>query len=83
MSHKITKRGARNKINVTRIEDLKYICASNFACMENTKKYTGLFWALFILSVIAFFGLYVTIGGSCIMILPFVCTFLAKALDIM
>lgn len=83
MNRKITKRGARNKINVNRIADLKYICTSNFACMENTKKYTGLFWALFILSVIAFFGLYVTIGGSCIMILPFVCTFLAKALDIM
>ena len=51
--------------------------------MENTKKYTGLFWFLFILSVAAFFGAYITIGGPCIMILPFVCTFLAKALDIM
>jgi hypothetical protein len=51
--------------------------------MEKAKKYTGLFWFLFILSVVAFFGLYVTIGGPCIMILPFVCTFLAKALDIM
>ncbi|MDP4130934.1 MAG: hypothetical protein Q8918_15945 [Bacteroidota bacterium] len=51
--------------------------------MEKTKKYTGLFWVLFLLSVIAFVGTYVTIGGPCIMILPFVCTFLAKALDIM
>ena len=65
------------------IPDLKYICGSNFSCMEKTKKYTGLFWALFFISVIAFVGTYVTIGGPCIMILPFVCTFLAKALDIM
>ncbi|MEO6961038.1 MAG: hypothetical protein ABIY90_03675 [Puia sp.] len=51
--------------------------------MEKTKKHTGLFWALFFISVIAFVATYVTIGGPCIMILPFVCTFLAKALDIM
>jgi len=81
--HEITERGARNKIKVHWIQDLKYICGSNSLCMENTKKYTGLFWFLFILSVVAFFGVYVTIGGPCIMILPFVCTFLAKALDIM
>ena len=65
------------------IRDFKYICASNFSRMEKTKKYTGLFWVLFLVSVIAFVGTYVTIGGPCIMILPFVCTFLAKALDIM
>ena len=51
--------------------------------MENTKKGTGLYWILFILSVIAFFGLYQVIGGVCILTLPFVCTFFAKALDIM
>jgi hypothetical protein len=51
--------------------------------MENTKKATGLFWFLFIVSVIAFFGLYQVIGGVCILVLPFVCTFFAKALDIM
>ena len=31
--------------------------------MENTKKYTGLYWILFILSVIAFIALYQVIGG--------------------
>lgn len=51
--------------------------------MENTKKGTGLYWILFFISVIAFFGLYQVIGGVCILTLPFVCTFFAKALDIM
>ncbi len=51
--------------------------------MEQTKKSTGLYWFLFLLSVIAFFGLYQVIGGVCIMVLPFVCTYFAKALDIM
>jgi hypothetical protein len=51
--------------------------------MENTKKGTGIYWLLFIVSVIAFFGLYRVIGGVCILTLPFVCTFFAKALDIM
>jgi hypothetical protein len=51
--------------------------------MENTKKGTALYWLLFFVSVIAFFGLYRVIGGVCILVLPFVCTFFAKALDIM
>jgi hypothetical protein len=51
--------------------------------MENTKKNTGLYWLLFIVSVIAFFGLYQVIGGVSILVLPFNCTFFAKALDIM
>jgi hypothetical protein len=51
--------------------------------MENTKKNAGLYWILFLLSVIAFFGLYTVIGGVCILTLPFICTFFAKALDIM
>ncbi|HLX90639.1 MAG TPA: hypothetical protein VKR32_03095 [Puia sp.] len=50
--------------------------------MEETRKSTGIYWILFILSVIAFFGLYTIIGGVCIITLPFVCTFFAKALDI-
>jgi hypothetical protein len=62
--------------------ELEYICATkNY--MENTKKYTGLYWVLFILSVIAFIGLYQVIGGVSILVLPFNCTFFAKALDIM
>jgi hypothetical protein len=51
--------------------------------MENTKKNAGLYWVLFILSVIAFIGLYRVIGGVSILVLPFNCTFFAKALDIM
>jgi hypothetical protein len=62
--------------------ELEYICATKNH-MENTKKYTGLYWILFILSVIAFIGLYQVIGGVSILVLPFNCTFFAKALDIM
>jgi hypothetical protein len=51
--------------------------------MENTKKGKRLYWLLFIVSVIAFFGLYQVIGGVSILVLPFNCTFFAKALDIM
>jgi hypothetical protein len=51
--------------------------------MEKTKKSSGLYWILFIISVIAFFGLYSVIGGVSILVLPFNCTFFAKALDIM
>jgi hypothetical protein len=51
--------------------------------MENTKKNAGLYWILFIVSVIAFFGLYQVVGGVSILVLPFNCTFFAKALDIM
>jgi hypothetical protein len=51
--------------------------------MEETKKSTGIYWFLFLLSVAAFFILYRFIGGVCILTLPFVCTGLAKALDIM
>jgi hypothetical protein len=56
---------------------------NNLTSMENTKKATGLYWFLFLLSVVGFFGLYQVIGGVCILTLPFVCTFFAKALDIM
>src|ERR1700675_1413110 len=62
--------------------ELEYICATKIY-MENTKKYTGLYWILFILSVVAFIGLYLVIGGVSILVLPFSCTFFAKALDIM
>jgi hypothetical protein len=51
--------------------------------MENTKKGRALYWFLFLVSVIAFFALYTVIGGVCILVLPFICTFFAKALDIM
>jgi len=51
--------------------------------MENKKKSRGLYWFLFLVSFAAFFGLYLVIGGVCILTLPFVCTYFAKALNIM
>jgi hypothetical protein len=50
---------------------------------ETTKKSTGIYWLLFFASVIAFFIVFKVGGGYCSMVLPFVCTFLVKALDIM
>lgn len=52
--------------------------------METTKKNTGLYWILFLLSVAGFFAvLYSPIGAYCSMVLPFNVTFFAKALDLM
>jgi len=51
--------------------------------METSKKSTGLYWVLFLVSVVAFFGVYKVGGGYCSMVLPFNCTFFAKALDLM
>jgi hypothetical protein len=50
--------------------------------MESTKKSTGLYWALFFVSVAAFFFVYKIGGGYCSMVLPFNVTFFAKALDL-
>ncbi|MEO6406907.1 MAG: hypothetical protein ABIY51_15135 [Ferruginibacter sp.] len=51
--------------------------------MEMTKKRTGLYWILFLISVGVFFGVYAVAGGYCSMILPFNVTLLALALDLM
>jgi hypothetical protein len=52
--------------------------------METTKKKTGLDWVLFLASVAAFFlVLQSPMGSYCSMVLPFNCTFFAKALDLM
>jgi hypothetical protein len=52
--------------------------------METTKKKTGLYWVLFLASVVGFFAvLNSPIGTFCSMVLPFNVTFLAKALDLM
>jgi hypothetical protein len=51
--------------------------------MEMTKKRTGLYWILFLISVAVFFGVYAVAGGYCSMILPFNVTLLALALDLM
>lgn len=50
---------------------------------SSAKKYTGLYWILFLLSVAAFFFVYHIGGGYCSMVLPFNCTFFAKAMDLM
>ena len=49
----------------------------------STKKQTGLYWVLFILSVIAFFLALQFKGELVTLTLPFVCTFFAKAMDIL
>jgi hypothetical protein len=52
--------------------------------MQTTaKKSRGLYWVLFLLSVVAFFGVYAVAGGYCSMVLPFNVTFFALALDLM
>lgn len=51
--------------------------------MDTTKKNTGLYWILFFLSVISFFLLLEFKGELLTLSLPFVCTFFAKAMDIM
>jgi hypothetical protein len=48
-----------------------------------TKKSTGLYWVLFFLSVIVFFVLYAFKGELLTLSLPFICTFFAKAMNIM
>lgn len=51
--------------------------------MEKAKKSTGLYWILFLLSLVAFYGVYVIGGGYCSMVLPFNVTFFAMAMDLM
>ncbi|MBL7734183.1 MAG: hypothetical protein JNL51_01905 [Chitinophagaceae bacterium] len=51
--------------------------------METAKKNTALYWILFFLSVILFFVLLEYKGEMVTLSLPFVCTFFAKAMDIM
>ncbi len=52
--------------------------------METTKKRTGLYWILFLISVALFFIILFSPYGSWVsMMLPFNFTFLAMALDLM
>jgi hypothetical protein len=50
---------------------------------ETTKKSTALYWVLFFASIVAFFVVYKLGGGYCSMVLPFICTFFALAMDLM
>lgn len=51
--------------------------------MATTKKSTGLYWLLFLLSIGVFFWVYSIGGGYCSMILPFNVTFFALALNLL
>jgi hypothetical protein len=52
--------------------------------METTKKRTGLYWILFLLSVVIFFVVLFSPWGQWVsMVLPFNVTFFALALDLM
>jgi hypothetical protein len=51
--------------------------------METVKKSKAKYWILFLLSVVAFFGVYAVGGGYCSLVLPFNVTFFALALDLM
>ncbi len=46
------------------------------------RKISLLYWVLFLLSVVAFFGVYAVAGGYCSMVLPFNVTFISLALDL-
>jgi hypothetical protein len=51
--------------------------------METTKKSTGLYWVLFLVSIAGLVLTYSYAGGYASLVLPFNFTFLAKALDLM
>jgi hypothetical protein len=51
--------------------------------METTKKSTGIYWILFLLSIAGLAVTYVYAGGYASLVLPFNFTFIAKALDLM
>jgi hypothetical protein len=51
--------------------------------MDSVEKQTKLYWVLFILSVAAFFLTLEFKGELVTLTLPFVCTFFAKAMDIL
>jgi len=51
--------------------------------MDTTEKQSRLYWILFIISVIAFVLTLQFKGELVTLTLPFVCTFFAKAMDIL
>jgi hypothetical protein len=59
------------------------IFAKIYFSMETSKKSTGLYWILFFLSLGAAVLVYVVGGGYSSMVLPFIVTFFAKAMDLM
>jgi len=65
------------------IYDFCHIFAQIISGMETTRRSTGLYWILFVVSVAAFIGVYAVAGGYCSLVLPFNVTLLALALDIL
>ncbi len=51
--------------------------------MDNARKQTSMYWVLFFVSVAAFFLALEFKGELLTLTLPFVCTFFAKAMDIL
>ena len=51
--------------------------------MQTSKKSTGRYWALFMLSLVGLVVAYIFGGGYASMVLPFNFTLFAKALDLM
>ncbi len=51
--------------------------------METAKKSRVIYWIGFFLSIVAFFGVYAIGGGYCSLVLPFIVTFFAMALDLL
>jgi hypothetical protein len=59
------------------------IFAKNKEYMETVKKSRTKYWILFFLSIAAFFGVYAVGGGYCSLVLPFVVTYFAQAMDLL
>jgi len=59
-----------------------YIC-ENISKMTTAKKSTFFYWILFLLSIGAFIFVYSVGGGYSSMVLPFIVTTFAKAMNIM
>jgi hypothetical protein len=60
-----------------------FIFAANQTYMEQSKKSKGLYWLLFFISTAAFAFAIITHWEWLTLLLPFVCTFFVKAMDIM
>ena len=76
--HKIKKSVQQLFLNFS-----SYFCQNLLIIMESTKKSTTLYWVGFFASVAAFFYVYKIGGGYCSMVLPFNCTFFAKAMNLL
>ncbi len=51
--------------------------------MATAKTSRGIYWILFLISVVGFFAVYAVAGGYCSLVLPFNVTLFAMALDLM